>query len=59
MQQINCNVELIRYQRYGDELLLFGLVDAPALQVVEEIGEAGGTSLPKPKGTYKTVTEAG
>ena len=57
VQQINHNIELIRYRRYGNELLLFELVNAPALQAIEEPVEMGGSGLVKPKGTYKTVTE--
>ena len=57
VQQINRNIELIRYRRYGDELLLFELVNAPTLQTVEEAVEIGDQGVPKPKGTYKTVTQ--
>lgn len=39
VQQINRNIELIRYRRYGEELLLFELVNAPTLQAVEEPDE--------------------
>lgn len=49
VQQINRNIELIRYRRYGSEFLLFELVNAPPSQGVEP---------PKPPGgSYKTVTE--
>jgi predicted transport protein len=57
VQQINRNIELIRYRRYGNELLLFELVNAPTLQAVEEAVEVGDSGVPKPKGTYKTVTQ--
>lgn len=50
VQQINRNIELIRYRRYGDDLLLFELVNAPAIQTN---GEPGGG--PKPPSNYKTV----
>lgn len=51
VQQINRNIELIRYKRYGDELILFELVNA----VVAE-PEPGGNG-DGPKQTYKTITE--
>jgi predicted transport protein len=52
VQQINRNIELIRYRRYGDELLLFELVNAPAAQAISDPGGGGG---PKPPSNYKTV----
>jgi predicted transport protein len=54
VQQINRNIELIRYRRYGDDLLLLELVNATT--AINASGE-----LEKParagKGQYKTVTE--
>lgn len=54
VQQINRNIELIRYRRYGDELLLLELVNATTAVVAypdrEKPGQAG-------KNQYKTVTE--
>ncbi len=44
VQQINRNIELIRYRRYGDSLLLFELINATTAQIVD-------TKV------YKTVTE--
>jgi predicted transport protein len=49
VQQISRNIELIRYKRYGDSLLLFELVNATS---VESIAEDSVTES-KPKGTYK------
>jgi predicted transport protein len=57
VQQINRNIELIRYRRYGNELLLFELVNAPTVQAVEEHIEVSGTGPPKPRDSHKTVTE--
>jgi len=36
VQQINRNIELVRYRKYGDELLLFELVNAVSAQSVAE-----------------------
>lgn len=53
VQQINRNIELIRYRRYGDELLLLELVN----QITAE-GEAKPTGTKTPGvAPYKTVTE--
>jgi len=53
VQQIDRNIELIRYQRYGDELLLF--------ERANTLISAGGDTPPKevkpPKPPYKTVTQ--
>lgn len=46
--QINRNIELIRYRRYGDELLLLELVNATTAQT---------TNDPSGKAKYKTVTD--
>lgn len=50
VQQINRNIELIRYRRYGEDLVVFELVNATTAQVT---GEAKTGS----KGEYKTVSE--
>ena len=45
VQQINRNVELVRYRRYGDEFLLFELVNATvANHAVEVVSASRGTS---------------
>ena len=54
VQQINRNIELIRYKRYGNDLLLFELVNATTAQAHDE-------SQPTPtngvKKIYKTVSD--
>jgi predicted transport protein len=56
VQQMGRNIELIRYQRYSDEFLLFELVNAPVVQtVLEPVQDNGATGKPKP--IYKTITE--
>jgi len=47
VQQINRNIELIRYRKYGDELLLLELVNATTAPAPVEPG----------KNRYRTVTE--
>ncbi len=49
---MNRNIELIRYRRYGNEFILFELVNA----VIASSG-GGSTGTPKPSPTYKTVDE--
>jgi predicted transport protein len=53
VQQINRNIELIRYRRYGDELLLFELVNAPASQVIQEPVGSDGSEVAKPSKTVE------
>lgn len=50
VSHINRNIELIRYRRYGDELLLLDLVNAKTVEVSDD----GGSGE---KGTYTTVSE--
>ena len=53
VQQINRNIELLRYGRYGNDLLLLDLVNA-----VTAIGtEDDDDKDPGPKGGWKTVSE--
>jgi predicted transport protein len=54
VQQINRNIELIRYRRYGDFLLLFELINATTAQPIETGGTPPGGKGPK---VYKTVSE--
>jgi len=54
LQQINRNIELIRYKRYGDSLLLLELVNA---KTRDPINENGGAPGGKPKVAYKGFTE--
>jgi predicted transport protein len=53
VQQIDRNIELIRYRRYGDELLLFEQANAPTLLTPE----TPTTGVKPPKPVYKTITE--
>ncbi len=47
VEQINRNIELIRYRKYGDELILFELVNSTAAQtpVVSNGGSSSGKSF--------------
>jgi predicted transport protein len=56
VQQINRNIELIRYCKYGDDVFLFELVNASTAQTIDtEIGTLIKTIPEKPP--YKTVDE--
>jgi predicted transport protein len=56
--QINRHIELIRYRRYGDDLVLFEQVNAPVDQVVEVASESEIIKIAKGKvSVYRTVTE--
>lgn len=55
VQQINRNIELMRYRRYGDELILLELVNA--VQAHEETAVAPSTSSASGKPNYKTQQE--
>lgn len=57
--QMQRNIELIRYARYGEDLLALDLINrtsAPSSGTSGGTGTGGGVVPPKP-GTYKTVTE--
>jgi len=54
VQQINRNIELIRYRRYGDDLLLLELVNATTAVVAYSDSEK---PVKAGKNQYKTVTE--
>jgi len=54
VEQINRNIELIRYKRYGDDLLLFELVNATTAQEATTESTGGGEAQKK---TYKTVSD--
>ncbi|MFC1541583.1 DUF5655 domain-containing protein [Candidatus Latescibacterota bacterium] len=51
VQQINRNIELIRYQRFGGDLLMFELVNATTAQIAEN-GSSSGKGV-----KYKTVSD--
>lgn len=57
VQQIHRNIELIRYRRYGDELLLFELVNATTAQIPSEITYVDNAVKNKVRSGEKTVTE--
>lgn len=54
VQQINRNIDLIRYRRYGDDLLLLELVNATTAVVSTSDSEKPVKPV---KNQYKTVTE--
>lgn len=54
VQQINRNIELIRYKRYGESLLLLELVNATTGDPIDDNGSAQGA---KPKVVYKSFPE--
>jgi predicted transport protein len=54
VQQINLNIELIRYRRYGKDHILFELVNATTAQEIDETKPTGAT---KARVVYKTVSE--
>lgn len=56
VQEINRTVELIRYRRYGEELLLFELVNSVTGQMATQELTRGSASA-KNKNTYTTVSE--
>ncbi|HXO28560.1 MAG TPA: DUF5655 domain-containing protein [Thermoanaerobaculia bacterium] len=56
VQQMNRNIELIRYRRYGKELLLFELVNATAAEDVEVKATKGTLSGKPPEKASGTVT---
>lgn len=45
VQQIEGNIELIRYRRYGEDLLLFELVNAPSADLTSRKGGPGGPTF--------------
>jgi predicted transport protein len=56
IQQIPRSIELIRYRRYGDDLLLFELVNATAAEPMGN-GIEQDDDKPKPKPSDKTIVE--
>lgn len=57
IQQINRNIELIRYRRYGNEFLLFDLVNAITAQASMEVNAADNVVRNKRVSNYKTASE--
>lgn len=54
IQQIPRSIELIRYRRYGDDLLLFELVNATSDETTDD-GVSDGAAKPKPKPSERTI----
>src|SRR5260221_12260741 len=55
-QQIPRNIELIRYRRYGDDLLLLEMVNAAGSQrIEEEVGEGNGVASQSASRTRERV----
>lgn len=52
VQQINRNIELIRYKKFNDELLLLELVNAVSAEAIEEHVKKSSSNV-----TYKTVSD--
>lgn len=57
VQQINRNIELIRYRRYGDDLLLLELVNATSAAITTEALPGDKKAAKGGKTQYKTVSE--
>lgn len=57
VQQINRNIELLRYRRYGADLLLLELVNATTAPVLPEGQSATTKTGAKSGNQYKTVSE--
>ena len=57
VQQINRNIELIRYRRYGNDLLLFELVNATTAQTQSAVSPGDNGVKHKGVTSYKTATE--
>ena len=52
VQQMNRNIELIRYRRFGEELLMLELVNASVAESSSGAGAVAG-----PSSSYKTISE--
>jgi predicted transport protein len=61
VNQMNRNIELVRYRQFGDELLLFELLTSTSERPVREIQAGGDTqgepTATRPKSRQKTVTQ--
>lgn len=61
VNQMNRNIELVRYRRFGEELLLFELLTSTSERPVREIQANGDTqgepTATRPKSRQKTVTQ--
>ncbi|MBI4718183.1 MAG: DUF91 domain-containing protein [Planctomycetes bacterium] len=57
VQQINRNIELIRYRRYGDGLVLLDLVNAVTASLSDEEGPSAPAGTATPKTISKTLEQ--
>jgi predicted transport protein len=61
VNQMNRNIELVRYRRFGEELLLFELLtsasERPARELTDESDAAPASSSQRPRSKQKTVTQ--
>lgn len=57
VQQINRNIELIRYRRYGEDLLLLELVNVTSAAITTEVLPGDKKAAKGGKTQYKTVSE--
>lgn len=62
VNQMNRNIQLVRYRRFGEELLLFELLtsasERPTREAVSEVGAAvGASTVARPRSRQKTVTQ--
>ena len=58
VEQMNRNIELIRYRRFGDSLLMLEMVNAiSAAAASPDGGSKGGSGPTKSLGNYKTISE--
>lgn len=58
VEQMNRNIELIRYRRFGNSLLMLEMVNAISATVTTANGgDKGGSKPTKPAATYKTISD--
>jgi predicted transport protein len=57
VQQIPRNIDLIRYRKYGSDLILFELVNAAVVEPIEDDQPAKQSGKPGKTVVYKTFTE--
>jgi len=57
VQQIERNVELIRYRHYGDDLLLLELVHTRSVEPIPSASDGTAVASGAPKVAYKTISE--
>ena len=58
VEQMNRNIELIRYRRFGKSLLMLEMVNATSAPTTSPTGTGqGGSGTTKPGSSYKTISE--